>query len=73
MGDRFFVIENPRRGGGKAGRGRGAGRSAANWGIVLGGGLTIFSGPTCSPRSHLTFNLNCLESILMKFFDLQGP
>ena len=33
-----FFFENPRRGGGRRGRGRGAGRvSAVNWGIWGGG------------------------------------
>ena len=47
-----FLIENPRRGVSRRGRGRGAGRvSAANCGIARGGGaIYFFSGPKCPPR-----------------------
>ena len=48
VGDRF-LMKIP-GGGGKAGRGRGAGRSAANWGIWGGGGLNIFFGAETSTK-----------------------
>ena len=49
-----ILIENPRREVSRRGRGRGAGVSAANWGIVEAGGLTIsFSGSKCQARRSL--------------------
>ena len=52
-----FLLKIP-GGGGEAGRGRGARRSAANWGILGGGGLNIFFGAEMSTKKCNDFEKN---------------